>query len=153
VYSVLSVFGLLLVIWGFDAQRDAAVVIWTPPLAMHHVTFLLTWCAFVLLAMTYIPNNSVKNRFHHPMLLAVKSWAVAHLLSNGSLAHWILFGSFLLWSVVAFVVLRKRERQQGIESRPGSVRANVLALVVGTVVWIVFAVWLHGLLIGVKPLA
>jgi len=83
-----------LIIWGFGLARHDPVVLWTPPVAMRHVAALLTLIAFVLLAAAYVPRNAIKARVHHPMVLAVKVWAFAHLLANGRLADLLLFGAF-----------------------------------------------------------
>ena len=101
-YALVSLCGLLLVIWGFGLARQAPVPIWFPPMGMRHLAVLLTLPAFVLLAAAYVPGNRIKARVHHPMTLGVKFWAVAHLLANGNLGHIVLFGSFLAWSVVLF---------------------------------------------------
>jgi uncharacterized membrane protein len=87
------------------------------------------------------------------MVLAVKLWAFAHLFSNGSLAHVLLFGSFLLWAVLNFVLSRKRDRTQGVVYPAGTRAGTLLTLVVGVVAWALFAFALHGLLIGIRPVA
>jgi uncharacterized membrane protein len=86
------------------------------------------------------------------MVLAVKVWALAHLLANGNLAHVLLFGSFLLWAILDFTSARRRDRATGTSYPPGSAGATAITLVTGLGGWIVFALWLHGLLIGVRPL-
>jgi uncharacterized membrane protein len=85
-YSVASVVGLVLVVWGYGLARQQPVVLWNPPVGMRHAASLLTLIAFVLLAAAYVPRNVFKARLHHPMVLSVKVWALAHLISNGNLA-------------------------------------------------------------------
>ena len=82
-----------MIVWGFGMARETPTMLWMPPRGMRHAAALLTLIAFVLLAAAYVPRNAIKARVHHPMVLAVKTWALAHLLANGSLAHVILFGS------------------------------------------------------------
>jgi uncharacterized membrane protein len=151
-YSLLSVVGFGLIIWGFGQAREAPQMLWMPPVGMRHAASLFTLLAFVLLAAAYVPGNAIKARVHHPMVLGVKTWAFAHLISNGNLAHVVLFGSFLVWGILSFVAARRRDRVAGVQYPPGKPIATVIAVVAGTVAWAVFALWLHGLLIGIRPL-
>jgi uncharacterized membrane protein len=151
VYSVLSLAGFGLIIYGFGLARETPTMLWTPPVGMRHAASLLTLVAFVLLAAAYVPRNGIKARVHHPMVLGVKSWALAHLLANGSVAHVLLFGAFLAWGVVDFISARRRDRAAGTQYPAGNVSATVLTVVVGGAAWAVFALVLHGLLIGIRP--
>lgn len=150
-YSLVALAGLVMVAWGFDLARDQPVIVWTPPIGMRHAAALLTLLAFVLLAAAYVPSNQIKARLHHPMVLGVKSWALAHLLATGMLVHLLLFGSFLVWAVLNFRAARQRDRADGMTYAPGTVRATVITLVLGVAGWAAFAFGLHGLLIGIKP--
>jgi uncharacterized membrane protein len=150
-YSLLSVLGFALVIWGFGLARQAPVLLWYPPLGMRHAAALLTLVAFVFVAAAYVPRNHLKARFHHPMVLGVKAWAAAHLLANGTVADVLLFGSFMAWAVLSFIAMRRRDRRLGTTYAPGTAAGTLIAVVAGTVAWAVFAFWLHGWLIGVKP--
>lgn len=151
IYSVLSLIGFVLIVWGFGQARDTPVFLWQPPSFMRHVAALFNVLAFVLLAASKVPGNAIKARLHHPMVLGVKTWAFAHLISNGNLAHVVLFGSFLVWAVIDFISSRRRDRAQGIQYPAGTTGATVLTVVAGVVAAGVFALWLHGMLIGVKP--
>lgn len=150
-YTALSVAGLVLIVWGWGLARQSPVLLWQPPAGLRHAAALVTLLSFVLLAAAFVPGNQIKARFHHPMVLSVKAWALAHLLANGSLADLLLFGSFLAWSVAQFIVLRRRDRRDGRSYPPGRLGATVLAVLAGGVAWAVFAFWLHAVLIGVKP--
>ena len=150
-YSLLSALGLLLIVYGFGVARETPVMLWSPPAGMRHAASLLTLIAFVLLAAAYVPGNSIKALLHHPMVLGVKSWALAHLLCNGSVAHVILFGAFLAWGVANFIAARKRDRAVGTQYPQGTVAATAMAVAVGVIVWAAFAFKLHGLLIGIRP--
>ena len=151
-YSLASVAGLALIVWGYGLARQQPVVLWLPPVGMRHAASLLTLIAFILLAGAYVPRNAIKARLHHPMVLGVKVWALAHLLSNGNLADVVLFGAFLLWAVLSFRAARQRDRAQGTVYAPGTAAGTVATLVVGAVAWAVFALWAHAWLIGVAPL-
>ena len=152
VYSLFSIVGFGLIIYGFGVARQQPVQLWSPPVAMRHVASLLMLVSFILLAATYVPGNQFKARLHHPMVLSVKTWALAHLLANGNLAHMVLFGAFLAWAVWNFVASRRRDRAQNVVYPAGTAGATVTTGAVGLIAWGVFAFWLHGWLIGVRPL-
>ena len=151
VYSLLSLAGFVLLVWGYGVARQHSVVLWTPPVGMRHLAALLTLIAFVLEAASQVPHNRIKARLHHPMLLGTKVWALAHLLANGTLADVLLFGSFLVWAVVLFAASRRRDRRQHVVYPPGTARATWIAVIAGVVAWALFAFWLHRVLIGVSP--
>ena len=119
---------------------------------MRHLAALLTLVAFVLLAATYVPRNAIKARLHHPMVLSVKVWALAHLLANGNLAHMILFGTFLVWAALSFRAARARDRAAGTVYPAGTAAGTGITVVVGVAAWALFAFWAHGALIGIRPI-
>lgn len=150
-YALASLVGFGLLVWGYGLARQQPVALWAPPPAMRHLAALLTLPAFILLAAAYVPGNGLKARLHHPMMLGVKAWALAHLLANHTLADLLLFGGFLAWSVAAFIAARRRDRAQGTTYPPGRIDRTILAVVVGTAAWAGFAFWLHAWWIGVRP--
>lgn len=151
-YAVLSLAGLVLLIYGFGLVRNEPVVVWIPPMGMRHAASLLNLFGFILLAAAYVPGNAIKARVYHPMVAGVKLWAVAHLMANGNLGHLMLFGSFLAWAVLDFISARKRDRRNPVSTAPVTkLSATLITVAVGVVGWLLFAFWLHGLLIGIKP--
>lgn len=151
VYALGSIAGFATFLRGFgEAGRDPEVL-WVPPAYMHHVAAVLMMLSFILLTAAYIPHNSIKARLHHPMTLGIKVWALAHLLTNGQLHEVILFGSFLLWSVMLFRSARQRDAAAGTTYAPGTTGATVLTVLLGGFMALAFAHWLHQPLIGVKP--
>ena len=151
-YSIVSLIGFALGIWGFGLARQQPVMVWSPPVGMKHLNSLFTLVAFILLVAAYVPRNQIRAKLHHPMVLGVKLWALGHLLSTGKLAGIVLFGTFLLWAVLDFRAARQRDRAQGIVYAPGTLGATLTAVVLGVVLWAAFAFWLHALLIGIAPL-
>ena len=151
-YAALSIAGFVLIAWGFGLARQQPVQLWMPPRGMRHLASLLTLIAFVLLAATYVPRNAIKARLHHPMVLAVKVWALAHMLSNGNLAHMVLFGAFLVWAALSFRAARARDRVAGTVYPAGTAAGTGMTVVVGVAAWALFAFWAHGALIGVRPM-
>jgi uncharacterized membrane protein len=151
VYTLASLAGLALLIWGYGQARMAPVVLWESPTWARHLASLLTLFAFVLLAAAEVPGNGIKARLHHPMVLGVKVWALAHLLANNTAADLLLFGSFLVWAVLSFRAARGRDRAAGTVYPAGSTGRTVAVVAAGVVAWLVFAFWAHLWLIGVRP--
>lgn len=152
VYSLVSLIGFGLIVWGYGLARQQPVLLWQPPVMMKHLNSLFTLLAFILLAAAYVPRNQIKARLHHPMVLGVKLWAFGHLLATGTLANVVLFGAFLLWAILDFRAARQRDRAQGTVYPPGALGGTLVAAVIGLVAWAAFAFWLHAAWIGVAPL-
>lgn len=152
-YSAASLVGLVLIGLGWEAYRAQGYIqIWNPPVWFGHIALLLTVVAFILFAATYLPGH-IKAKAKHPMLAAVKIWALAHLLANGDLGSILLFGSFLAWAVVARISLKRRDVSdlapaQGAQARPSPAN-DAIAVVVGLAAWAAMAFWLHPAVIGV----
>jgi uncharacterized membrane protein len=153
IYSAASLVGLILIIWGFGIARQNPIVLWTSPEWLKHFAIALNLVAFILFAAYLVPAGQLKARLGHPMLLSVKVWAFAHLLANGTLADLFLFGSFLVWAIADFVVSRRRDRAAGTVRIVGPVRNDVIAAVVGVLIWAAILWRLHYWVIGVSPLA
>jgi uncharacterized membrane protein len=151
-YTVVSLVGFVLIVWGYGQARQSPVVLWTPPRGMNHLAALLMVFSFVLLAAAYGPANKIRAKVHHPMVLGVKVWAFAHLLANGNLADVLLFGSFLVWAIVDFASSRRRDRASGKVYAAGSTNATIASVAIGLVAYGVFVAWAHRWLIGVSPL-
>ena len=150
-YTAVSLASFGLILWGFHLARQAPIVLWPHIDGMHHVAGPLMVLAFILLAAAYVPRNHLKAKLGHPMVLSVKTWALAHLLANNTLADLLLFGGFLAWSVVAYAALRRRDRAAGVVPPAGTTMGTVLTIVIGVVAAIFFAHWAHAWLFGVSP--
>lgn len=152
-YSVVSLVGFVVLVKGYAAARVApdVALLWNPPAWTAHVAALLMLMSFIYLAAAYVPGNAIKARAGHPMLIATKAWALAHLLANGRLVDVVLFASILAWAVVDFIVSRKRDRAAGKTYARGPASRTVITVVVGLVTYVIFAMWLHAMLIGVAP--
>jgi uncharacterized membrane protein len=151
-YSVVSIATLILLIYGFGQARDMTPV-WSPPFWMSHITILLMLFALICLAASLLPAGRIAVRTKHPMVLSVKIWALAHLLSNGDAAAMLLFAAFLAWGVILRISLKRRERAGEITPRPFvSGRYDLYAVVIGAVAWVLIIGKLHEWIIGVSPL-
>lgn len=148
-FSLVAVAGVVLIGYGFAHYRATGwVEVWSPPAFMRHVTVALTWPAIVCIVAAYIPGR-IKTTLKHPMLVGVKLWAFAHLLSNGDLGSIVLFGSVLGWAVFDRISLKRRS-DPGSPSIPvGGVTNDVIAVIVGTLVFFALGYWFHPAVIGV----
>jgi uncharacterized membrane protein len=150
-YSLLSIVGFVLLVWGYGIARTQPVVLWASPTWARHLAGPLVLVSFVLLAAANVPRNHIKAWLHHPMVLGVQLWAVAHLLANNTLADLVLFGAFLVWALFSYLAARARDRAARTVYPPGSARGTTIAVVGGLVVWALFAFWAHAFLFGVRP--
>jgi uncharacterized membrane protein len=150
-FTVTSIVGLVLIVYGYGQARLDPVFVWSPPAAMRHVAALLMLLSMILLAACYVPMNHIKAKLQHPMTLSVKVWALAHLIANGSLADIVLFGSFLVWAVLLFKSARRRAIPMGFAGDGPTKVGTLMTVVVGMLGWLIFAAWLHVHLIGVSP--
>src|SRR5689334_13039271 len=151
VYSVVSLVALVLIVRGYGDARAATIALWMPPAGMRHVTALLTVVGFILIAAAYVPRTRIKAALGHPMTAGVALWSLGHLLGNGRREAVLLFGALLVWSLVTYAVRRARDRAAGATYAAGNTRRDVIAVIAGTVFAAVFALVLHGPLIGVRP--
>lgn len=146
-YSLLALAGFALIIIGYGQYRNAGYIeLWSPPLALKYLSYLLMIPVFILLIAAYAPGK-IKAAVVHPMLAAVKLWALAHLLVNGDLGSVVLFGSFLAWGLFARVRLGKAVRV----AAPWSL-GDTFAVIGGIGGWVTMLLWLHPLLIGVSAI-
>ncbi len=151
IYAVISIAGFALLVYGYGLARQVPVLVWSPPAAMRHIALLLMLPVFPLLLAAYLPGR-IKALAKHPMLLAVKFWALAHLLANGALVDLILFGSFLAWAVLDRIAVKKRTTPRVVPGAPPSALNDAVALVGGLAIYVAFLFWAHLWLIGVSPL-
>lgn len=149
-YSVASLVAFLALIHGYGIARQSPVVVYTPPVGLRHVAMLLMLPAFTMLLSAYLPGR-IKTRLKHPMLAAVKLWALAHLLANGTLVDLLLFGGFLAWAVADRISVGRRP-QAAQRATPRGWLNDAIAVIGGLVLYAVFLLWAHGRWIGVPLL-
>ena len=150
-FSIVSLVGFALVVIGYGEMQTAGSAnpqIWLPPTWIKHVVFLLMLPVFVFLIAAYVPSN-IRDRIGHPMLVAIKIWALAHLLANGDLASIILFGSFLAYAVIDRISVKSRVSRGPLGERKGTIAGDVVAVVGGLGVYLLFMFWAHEQLIGI----
>ena len=147
-YSVLSVIGLLLIVRGYDQARLDSVLLYSPPLGLRQAAIILLVPVFPLIFAAYFPGR-IRSMVTHPMLLGVKLWALAHLMVNGSLADVLLFGSFFLWAAADRVSLKYRLPRE-IPTAPAGKFNDIISIVLGLAVYVIFVLWLHQRITGVS---
>ncbi|PPQ30182.1 NnrU family protein [Rhodopila globiformis] len=151
IYSIIALAGFALIVWGFSLyQAQGRIPLWTPPAWGRDAAIVLMWFAFVALACSGKAPGRIRGWLRHPMLVAVKIWALAHLLANGDLGGLLLFGSFLAWAVYDRIAV-KRRGDLGASRVPAFTRADAIALIGGTVAYVAM-IFLHPVLIGVRVL-
>jgi uncharacterized membrane protein len=149
-FSTLSMLGFVLIVWGF--ARAPVIQVWSPPNWTRYVAMVLMVPVFILLVAAYVPGE-IKAKVEHPFLVAIKTWALAHLIANGDLSAIILFGSFLAYAVFDRITLKRRPETGLVTvAETGPARNDLIAAVGGLILYVVFLVWLHPLLIGTSPL-
>jgi len=149
IMGLVSLVGIILIGYGFAQYRAAGVVVlWNPPAWTRHVTVALMWPATICVVASYCRGN-IWRKLKHPMLVGVKTWAVAHLISNGDLGSIVLFGSFLAWAVYDRITLKRRTDPGAPPFPVGGRRNDVIALVVGTLLYLALGFIFHPIVVGV----
>ena len=148
IYSLVSLAGLLLLIWGYAMARPEAEILYVPPVWTRHLAWLLMALSFIAMMVFNLPAGRLKPMLKHPMLLSVKLWAFAHLLANGDAASVLLFGAFLVWAVWNRIAVKRRG---GALPQPGPVVYDLAAVASGLALWALFVFWAHEWLFGVSP--
>jgi uncharacterized membrane protein len=148
-FSLASIVGLVLIGYGFAAYRAAGpIMVWYPPVWTRHIVVALMWPASILVAAAYIPGN-IKRALKHPMLVGVKTWAFAHLCANGDLGGIVLFGSVLAWAVYDRITLKRRKDAGAPPIPVGGVKNDIIAIVIGTIIYLALGFVFHPIVIGV----
>ena len=149
VYGVVSLIGLILMSRGYADLRLTPTILYVAPVWLYHVAAVLLLPTFVLFLAPYFPGR-ISSATKHPQLIAVKLWAVSHLLVNGTLADMLLFGSFLLWAVADRISM-KRRATRAVPGMPESKTNDIIAVVLGVIIYAAFVFWFHEMLFGVRP--
>jgi uncharacterized membrane protein len=148
-FSLVSIVGIVLIGYGFAAYRAAGpIMVWYPPGWTRHIVVALMWPASIMIAAAYIPGN-IKRVLKHPMLVGVKTWALAHLCANGDLGGIILFGSVLAWAVYDRITLKRRKDAGAPPIPVGGTKIDIIAIVVGTIIYLALGFVFHPVVIGV----
>jgi uncharacterized membrane protein len=152
-FSLVSIVGIVLIGYGFAAYRAAGpIMVWYPPGWTRHIVVALMWPASICVAAAYIPGN-IKRVLKHPMLVSVKTWAFAHLCANGDLGGIILFGSVLAWAVYDRITLKHRKDAGAPPIPVGGAKNDIIAIVVGTIIYLALGFVFHPVVIGVPAFA
>jgi uncharacterized membrane protein len=147
-FSLVSIVGIALICYGFASYRAAGLIpVWYPPPWTRQIVVALMWPASIMVAAAYIPGN-IKRVLKHPMLAGVKTWAFAHLCANGDLGGIVLFGSVLAWAVYDRITLKRRSDPGAPPIPMGGVKNDVVAVIVGTIVYLALGLVFHPLVVG-----
>ena len=147
--SLVSLVGIIVIGYGFARYRAAGLIdIWHPPAWTRHLNNALMWPAIVCIVAAYSPGD-IKRLLKHPMLVGVKLWALAHLVANGDLGSIILFGSILVWAGFDRAMIKTRDDHGGVVLQIGGRGNDIVAVVVGTLLYLALGYWFHPYVIGV----
>jgi uncharacterized membrane protein len=153
IYSLLSLIGFALIVWGFAWARWDAVELWAPAAWTRHITILLMLVSMILIAAYLFKRSHIAVAVHHPMVWGVAVWAAGHLLANGTSADLLLFGAFLVWAIADLVSAYARDRRNAVAYPAPNWNATIAAIVVGIVLWAALVGGLHLWLFSVSPMA
>jgi uncharacterized membrane protein len=146
IYRLVILAGLGLIIWGKSIAPF--IMVWQPFYELRYLSLLLMLPAIIFIVASNLPMSVTKRTLHHPMLLGVAIWGLAHLWSNGDLASILLFGSFTCWSLIKTFALGK----VGVVTENNSISSlliwDVIATAAGGVVCLLIVAY-HGQLFGV----
>lgn len=151
VYSLITGVGFVLMVWGYGMIKPW-IPVWDPPVWTRHIVITFMPVATILLAAAYAPVGYIKKTVKHPMLAAVKLWAVLHLAANGDLATIILCAAFLVYAVIDRIALARRGDKGPVGVKP-TLQGDLLAVAIGLGAYVVIVFWLHTLLVGVPVVA
>lgn len=151
-YSILTLIGLVMIVQGYGQARGDVLIVYTPPVFLRYTAVVLMVFVFPLLLAAYLPGR-IKTALKHPMLVAIKTWAFAHLLANGSLADLVLFGAILAWAVADRISLKRRVGQRAAPALPASAWNDAIAILAGLGIYAAFLAGGHLWLIGIPILS
>lgn len=149
IYSLVSLAGLGLMIWGFVRAQSGPDAfpfyeLWPEG---KPATLILVLVAMILLAAANMKGH-IRKIVKHPMSIGVGLWAIGHLLVNDKLSELLLFGGFLALSVLDITVSTLRGK---VPTYTPQVKYDVIAVVAGLVVFALILAF-HQRLFGVSPL-
>lgn len=153
-HSLASVAGLGLIIYGYGAYRAQGYIpLWEVPRFFNHIAILLLWPAMILVAAAWLPG-AISAKAKHPLLAAVKLWALVHLILNGDLGSLLLFGSFLALGIATRIRLKRLGTTEALPgaASPAAPRHDIIAVLIGTLITAAMVMGLHRVLIGVSIL-
>ncbi|MEQ1672840.1 MAG: NnrU family protein [Hyphomicrobium sp.] len=155
IFSILSLIGFAVIVFGYHKMQlhpGKNPVLWDPPVWTRHIALLLMLPAMIFLVASQVPSR-IRSAVKHPTLLAIKLWALAHLLSNGDLASLLLFGSFLAYAIYDRISVKQRGALGPLgDKQPSSVMNDVIVLGAGLALYVALLLGGHAWLIGVAPL-
>ena len=140
-YSLVSLAGLGLIIWGKSLAPFQ--MIWQPIYELRSLSLMLMIPALICVVAGNVPLSYLRTLLRNPMLVGILLWSLSHLWANGDLASMLLFGSFAVWSSLKIFTLRNN-----VESKSPEFIWDIISLLVGLGLYVVIGLY-HGELFGV----
>lgn len=147
-YAIVSLLGLILMIMGYSQSRAGpatADLLYEGWYEMRHLTMLLVLISFILIGASH-GKGYLKTWAHNPMSIGIVLWALGHLLVNGQRADVWLFATFLVIGLADIVMSEIRGKRPSHTPR---IRSDIVAVVVGVVLYLLFALLFHPYVLNV----
>ena len=148
VIALALVASVVLMVIGYR-QADGAFF-WGPSAPLVGINNLLMLVAFYIYAVggPKGPRVWIGTKLRHPQLIGFSIWAFAHLLVNGDVPSFILFGGLLIWAQVEILLINAQDGPWTPPARAKPIKEVIYIVAAIVVVGVVMAIhnWL-----GVQP--
>lgn len=147
IHGVVALAGVLMIAYGFGQWRaEGPAQLYVPPVGLRHLALILMLFACIFAVAALVPSH-IKARLKFPFLVAIKTWALAHLLANGDAATVTLAVVILAWAVVLRIMAKRRGAPLPVA--PANWWGDLVAVVGGVVLYAFLAFWFHPHIVGV----
>ena len=144
--TLLLVVSVILMVLGYRSAEGQ--VWWGRSPALVGINNLLVLVAFYFFAADGMKTR-ITRHLRHPQLTGFALWAFAHLVPNGDLPSFVLFGGLLVWALVEMVVINRAQPDWTPPAGPFPARKEIMA-VAGAVVVLLVVGLIHAWL-GYNP--
>jgi uncharacterized membrane protein len=147
IYALLSFLAVGSFVLGYRAMTetpatDALYETWAQG---RHAVMSAMLLAFILIGASH-GKGHIKAWLHHPMSLGVALWAGAHLLANSERGLVVMFSTFLVVALADLVFSIARGKRP---SHTPQLKSDIRAVVIGVVLFAIFAFLFHPYVVGI----
>lgn len=146
VYSLVSLVGIGLMVWGYAQTRDNGELLYVPMAGAKHITMLLVLLGFIFIS-AFHGKGYIKKWLQNPFSIGIGLWSIGHLLADGKTPVVLIYLTFLIVSVLDIAANMMRENRAVFEPK---VKSDFIAVVVGLVIYALLLFVFHPYVIGVK---
>ncbi len=148
IYALVSLAGVACMVIGYSSAWSTGIgteTVYDPPVWGRHATMLLVLIGFILIGASH-GKGHLKLWLRNPMSIGIALWALGHLLANGTRFDVWLFGAFMVLGVLDVILSTMRGKAPSHEPR---LRSDVVAVIVGVVLYAAFLLLFHPYILGV----